>query len=107
MGLRDITSSGKIIKIRSLPKVDLDIDNVKVENANDDETTSILLSHTGIVSCSPEHLSLSDDSSEVAVHIAGYIAKKLRKRLGNCYKDHLSGKLDPENSDFFYFQILS
>ena len=56
VGLRDIKSSGKIIKIRSLPKVDLDIDNVKVENASDDDTTSILLSHTGIVSCSPEHL---------------------------------------------------
>ena len=78
VGLRDLNSSEKIIKIKSLLKEDLDTDNVKVENVNDDETTSRLLGHTGIRSCSPEHLSLSDDSREVAVHIAGYIAKKLK-----------------------------
>ena len=48
--------------------------------------TSRLLSHTGIVSCSPEHLSLSDGSREVAdgsrevaVHIEFDIEKKLKK----------------------------
>ena len=61
VGLRDVTSSDRIIKIKSLLKEDLDIDNVKIDNTNDDETTSRLFSHTGIVSCSPEHLSLSDD----------------------------------------------
>ena len=76
VGLRDATSSEKIIKIKSLLKGDLDIDNVKVDNTNDDETTSRLLSHRNIVSCSPEHLCLSDHSREVAIHIAGYIAKK-------------------------------
>ena len=98
----DVTSSEKIIKIRSLLKEDLDIDNVKVDNTNHDETTNRLLRHTGIVSCSPEHLSLSDDNREVAVHIAGYIAKKLKKQLGNCWKEHLSGNLVPENSDLSY-----
>ena len=78
VGQRYVTSSEKIIKIKSLLKEDLDIDNVRADNTNDDETTSRLLSHPGIVSCSPEHLSLSDDSREVAVHIAGYIAKKLK-----------------------------
>ena len=76
--LRDVTSSEKIIKIKSLRKEGLDIDNVKVENANDDETTSRLLCHTGIVSCL---VSRSDDSREVAVHIAGYLAKKLKKTI--------------------------
>ena len=75
VGLRDVTSSEKIIKIKSLLKEDLDIDKVKVDNTNDDEATSRLLSHTSIVQ---EHLSLSDDSRELAVHIAGYIAKKLK-----------------------------
>ena len=54
VGLRYVTSSWKIIKIKPLLKEDLDIDNVKVENTNDDKTTSGLLSHTGIVSCSPK-----------------------------------------------------
>ena len=35
------------------------------------ETSSRLLSYTGIVSCSAEHLPLSDDIREGAVHIAG------------------------------------
>ena len=81
VGLQDVTSSEKIIKITSLLKADLEIDNVKVENANNDQTTSRLLSHTGVVSCSPEHLSLLDDSREPAVHIAGYISKKLKNDL--------------------------
>ena len=58
------------------------------------------------MSCSPEYLSLSDESREVAVHIAGYIAKKLIKRLGNCCKEHLSENLVPGNSDFSYLRIL-
>ena len=74
--LRDVTSSEKTIK--SLFKEDLDMDNVKVDNTNDDETTSRLLSHTGIVSYSSEHLSLSGDSRDVAAHIAGYIGKKTK-----------------------------
>ena len=63
--LRDVTSSDKIIEIKSLLKEDLDIDNVKVHNTNDDETTNRLLSHANIVSCYPKHLSPSDDSREV------------------------------------------
>ena len=51
VGLQDETSCEKIIEIKSLLK-DLDTDYVKVENANDDEKTSRLLSHTGFVSCS-------------------------------------------------------
>ena len=78
VGLRDVTSSEKIIKIKSLLKEDLDIDNVKIDNTNNDKTTSGLLSHTGILPCSPEHFSLLNDSRKVAVHVAGYIAKKLK-----------------------------
>ena len=78
VGLRDVTSSEEIIKIKSLLKDNLDIDNAKAENINANETASRLLSHTGIVSSSPQHPSLSDDSREVAVDIAGYFAKKLK-----------------------------
>ena len=78
VGLRDVTSSEKIIKSKSLLKEYLEIDNIKVDNTNDDETTSRLLSHISIVSFSPEHHSLPDDSREVAVHIPGCSAKKLK-----------------------------
>ena len=46
--LRDVTSSDRIIEIKSLLKEDLDIDNVKVDNTNNDEITNRLLSHTDI-----------------------------------------------------------
>ena len=78
-GLRDVTSFGKIIKIKSLLKEDLDNDNVKIDNTNHDKTTSRLLSHGGIASCSQENIFLLDGSREVAVHIAGYIAKNKLK----------------------------
>ena len=38
VALRDLTSPENIIKIKFLLKEDLDIDNVKVDNANDDDT---------------------------------------------------------------------
>ena len=75
LGLWDLTSSEKT---KSLLKEGLDIDNVKVDNTNDDETTKRSLSHTDLVSCSPEHLSLSDEIREVAVHIADCIEKMLK-----------------------------
>ena len=56
-GLRDVTSSEKIIKINCLLEKILTF-NVKVENPNGDEAISGLLSHTCIVSCSRGHLSL-------------------------------------------------
>ena len=78
VGLRDINSFEKIINSKSLLKEYIEIDNVQVDNINDYETTSRLISHTSIVSFSPEHHSLPDGSREVAVHIPGYIAKKLK-----------------------------
>ena len=65
----------KLLKLNLYSKY---IDNVKFDKNSDDETTSRLFSHTEIASCSPKHLSLSDDSREVAVYIVGYIAKKLK-----------------------------
>ena len=53
MDLEDITPSGNIIKVKSLCKEDLDINNVRVLNTDDDETTSRLLEYTNIFSCSP------------------------------------------------------
>ena len=72
MGLSDVTSSQKIIKSKYLLKKDFDIDNVKVDNTNDDETNSRLLSHTGT------SIRTSFINREVAVNIAGHIAKKVK-----------------------------
>ena len=79
VGLRDVTSFEEIIKIKSLLKEDLDIDNVKVENANDEQLVDCL------------------------------VIQALRPVLQNilCCKEHWSENLVPENSDFSYLQILT
>ena len=59
------------------------------------------------MSFSPEDHSLPDGSREVAVHIPGYLVKKVKKRLGNCCNKHMSGNSVPQNSDFSYLQSLS
>ena len=88
MGLRDVTSSEKIFKVKSLLQEDLDIDNVKVENANDDETTSRLLSHTG------HHAMFSRTSFSItwqqgsSTSYCTLHTEKVKKRLGNCCKEH-------------------
>ena len=88
MGLRDVTSSEKIFKVKSLLQDDLDIDNVKVENANDDETTSRLLSHIG------HHAMFSRTSFSItwqqgsSTSYCTLHTEKVKKRLGNCCKEH-------------------
>ena len=36
------------------------------------------------LSCTADTISLSENHREVAVHIAGYVAKRLKKRMGKC-----------------------
>ena len=84
VGLRDATSSEKIIKIKSLLKEDLDIDYVKVDNTNDDETTSALLSHTGIASCSRASFSIrgqQGSSNSYCMLHCKKVKKTIRKLL--------------------------
>ena len=58
----------------------------------------------------PENVKLSSDSREVAVQIAGYIAKKFtkkEKKKYSCCKEQLTGKLSDDNEDHSYIRILS
>ena len=54
-------------------------------------------------------LMLSSDSREVAVHIAGYTAKKYLKKIKSsfCCKMHITGSTDMENPDHEYLIILN
>ena len=54
-------------------------------------------------------LMLSSDSREVAVHIAGYTAKKYLKKIKSsfCCKMHITGSIDMENPDHKYLIILN
>ena len=50
---------------------------------------------------------LSPDSREIAVHIAGYIAKKYLKKIksSSCCKIHITGSVDMANPDIEYLFI--
>ena len=108
VGLREATSSEKIIKIKTLLKEGVNIDeNVQEEDIDQGAEFECLLNDEKIINCSPECLSLSNDSREVAVYIAGYIAKKLSNKYGNCCNDSFLGKCSIENPDHSYVEMLS
>ena len=52
---------------------------------------------------------LLPDNREVAVHIAGYIAKKYLKKIvsSSCYKMHITGSVGIKNPDHEYLIILN
>ena len=84
VGLREATSSEKIIKLKTLLKDDIDISNIMDSNVEHDENIETLLHHVDLSCCSDEMVTLSEDSREVGIYIAGYVAKKLTERFGNC-----------------------
>ena len=74
----------KIIKIKSLLKEGMNIDNsVKLCENDDDKLEDLLLNVTSM-NRTPENTTLSNDSREVAIHVVGYMVKKFKKRLGDC-----------------------
>ena len=59
------------------------------------------------MNCTPENTTLSNYSREVAIHIAGYMVKKIKKRLGDCCIVFLTGYSDDfESQEISYIQIL-
>ena len=84
VGLREATSSEKIIKLKTLLKDDIEISNIMDSNVEYDERIETLIHHVDLSCCSDEMVTLSEDSREVGIYIAGYVAKKLTERFGNC-----------------------
>ena len=105
--LREATSSEKIIKLKTLLKDDIDISNIMDSNVEHDENIETLLHHVDLSCCSDEMVTLSEDSREVGIYIAGYVAKKLKERFGDCCNGLLTGDSGAENPDFSYVKIWS
>ena len=108
VGLKDANLSEKIMKIKSLLKEGMNIDNsVKLCENEDNKLEDLLLNVTSM-NCTPENTTLSNHSREVAIHIAGYMVKKLKRRLGDCCIVFLTGDSDDfESQDISYIQTLS
>ena len=61
------------------------------------------------MSCDIDYVQLSASSKGVTTYIAGYVAKKLKKRLDRTIKCHerLIGNLSDESDDHCYMELLS
>ena len=78
--LRQAALSEKIIKLRALLKNDIDISNIMDSNVEHDENIETLLHHVDLSRCSDEMVTLSEDSREVVIYIAG-CRKKIERTL--------------------------
>ena len=67
VGLREATSSEKIIKLKTLLKNHIDISNIMDSYVEHDENIETLLYHVDLSCCSDEMVTLSDDSREVRI----------------------------------------
>ena len=60
-------------------------------NVEHDENIETLLHHVDLSRCSDEMVTLSEDSREAGIYIAGYVAKELKERFGDCCNELLTG----------------
>ena len=109
VGLKDAICSEKILKIKYLLKEDIDVDEeIKISCPGEMEIMKLKtdIDSRGI---SLDTLMLSPDTREVAVHIAGYTAKRYLKKIksSSCCKMHITGSMDIENPDHEYLIILN
>lgn len=96
----------KILKIKSLLNKGIDIDkNVKTTKQGDVEILEHLFHDVGTLNCAVDAISLSKNGRQVAVHIAGYVAKKLqRKRMRKGCSNFATEKfVSDKNPDLPYF----
>ena len=88
--IEEAASSGNIIKRKTLLKDDIDISNIIDSNMEHDENIETLLHHVDLSRCSEEIVTLSEESREVAIYIAGYIAKNWKNALVTAAIDYWS-----------------
>ena len=106
VGLKDTVYSEKILKIKSLVKEGIDIDENVKENRHENMEIDILLLDVDSLNVLPNRIQLTQESREVAVHVAGYVAKRFLKSHA-CCKSHLTGIISESNPDHAYITILN
>ena len=101
---KDVNCSEKIVKIKSLIKEGIDIDESvrpKETIANESEFISSVKATLDGINMS----TLTDDTKQVVNHVAGYIAKKAAKSCNDCCEHQLLYE-GPSNSNG-YIAMLS
>ena len=107
VGLRDVTHSEKIVKLKSLLKGDINAltedifikkdEEEKLGNFLFDITSENLIKKTTV---------LSDDTREVGIYIPGYIAKKIKDRFEDGCIEYVVGEIKEDDADSTYLKII-
>ena len=108
VGLREVNSSEKYFKIRSLPKENINFweEDLQIE-VNLSDAVGKLIADVRERWCDMDDVSLFPDSQEVAIYIAGYIVKKYIKRVNCSDKCKMVGTISDDASDRTYLQAIS
>ena len=108
VGLREVNSSEKILKIRSLLKENINFleEDLQIE-VNQSDAVGKLIAEVRERWCGMDDVSRSPDSREVAIYIAGYIVKKYIKRVNCSDKCEMVGTISDDSSDRTYLQAIS
>ena len=109
VGLKDTICSKKFLKNKCLLKEDVDInEKIKISCPGEMEIMK-LKTDIDSLGISLDTLLFLPDSREVAVHIAGYIAKRYLKKFNSstCCKMHIMGSIDIANPHHEYLIILN
>ena len=69
VGLREATSSEKIIKLKTLLKDNIGISNIMESNVEQYQNIETLLHHVDLSRCSDEMVTLSEDRRNVGIYI--------------------------------------
>ena len=108
VSLKDTEVSEKILKIMSLIKEGIDIDESVKEEKPDESLEHALLDNPLVSGLAIDRMQLDAETRKVAVHVAGYIAKKLVDQTKyRCCVNYLTGELDKNNPDHDYVRSLS
>ena len=74
-------------------------------NVEHDQNIRTLLHHVDLSRCSDEMVTLSEDSRDIAIYIAGYVAKKLKECFGDCCNGLLTGDSGAATLIFWMFKF--
>ena len=105
VGLREVNSSEKILKIRSLLTENINFweEDLQIE-VNQSDAVGKLIAEVRERWCDMDDVSLSLDSREVAIYIAGYIVKKYIKHVNCSDKCKMVGTISDDSSDCTFFR---
>ena len=108
VSLKDTEVSEKILKTMSLIKEGIDIDESVKEEKPDQSLEQSLVDNPLVSGLVIDRMQLDAETRKVAVHVAGYVAKKFVDQTKyKCCVSYLTGELDKTNPDHDYVGSLS